>query len=436
MTRLEIDWPDAGAARVRAARGRLEQAGRALRALSFEERLGAIRDVLEAWTRPDSAWRRALAAELAASTTFDPRTLSEGLDSALRAWNPDRFVECTRRELGFMLGSDGRIELAPFAWTAVIAGGAIPMPTLLSGLLPLVLGSPVILRETTRDPVTASLIARSLAERSSILARAFEPISLPKQDEPAMAALLEAPCVVATGSDETMRAIRERVEPNQRFVGYGHRFSIGVVDPGAVSTDDLAGFALDIARWDQSGCLSPVLIYARAGDPRDCLGFAAALAEELERVGQSLPLGAMTAGERTFRASERSEARLRAAAERALLFEGESATVVLEMDTMPRPAPLNRFVRVIPITDLNALEVALRPFAGHLASVGVGGLSARDRELLRDLASFFGVSRLSQPGRMQTPPIDWPHDGLGNLTPLARFVQCEPIDATENTSEA
>ena len=43
---------------------------------------------------------------------------------------------------------DGRRALVPFEWTTVIAGGALPMPTLLQSLLPLVVGSPVLLRET------------------------------------------------------------------------------------------------------------------------------------------------------------------------------------------------------------------------------------------------------------------------------------------------
>ena len=60
MTRLEIEWPDATAERVRAARGRLERAGEGLRAMSLEERLQSIARVLEDWTAFDSPWRREL----------------------------------------------------------------------------------------------------------------------------------------------------------------------------------------------------------------------------------------------------------------------------------------------------------------------------------------------------------------------------------------
>ena len=39
----------------------------------------------------------------------------------------------------------------------------------------------------------------------------------------------EADCVTATGSDETLAAIRSRLPVKTRFLGYGHRVSFGFV---------------------------------------------------------------------------------------------------------------------------------------------------------------------------------------------------------------
>ena len=158
MSDLRIDWPDAAEERVRAAQGRLHRAGEALRERSFGDRLEAVAGVLADWTATDSPWRRELGTALADLGPFTSGTVREGLDAALGAWSPEDFVRCAERELL----ADGR-AVAPFEWTAVLAGGAIPMPTLLSGLLPLVLGSPVLLRETSQDPVTARVLQRSIA---------------------------------------------------------------------------------------------------------------------------------------------------------------------------------------------------------------------------------------------------------------------------------
>ena len=195
MSGLEIRWPDAAAERVRAAEGRLTRAGEALRERSLTNRIAAVARVLDDWTKPDSPWRRELLESFSQTSPFDRATVAEGLESALRAWQPARFQAAAERELASVLadadGSGPTRALAPYDWTAVLAGGTIPMPTLLSSLLPLVLGSPVLLRETSKDPVTGGLLARSLAQRDSDLARAFEAIEFATDDAEALESLLD-----------------------------------------------------------------------------------------------------------------------------------------------------------------------------------------------------------------------------------------------------
>ncbi len=463
MSRIEFDWPDEGAERVRAAEGRLRLAGEELARRPFEARLAVVAAVLDDWTRPDSPYRRELAAALAEATPFTAATIKEGLDSALRAWRPADFIACAEREIGGTTNA-GRCSLVPFEWTTVIAGGALPMPTMLSGLLPLVLGSPVLLRETSKDPVTARLLARSIARRDEALAAAFEPIAFPSDDTMALEAALAAPCVVATGSDETLASISSRLSPTQRFVGYGHRFSIAIL--GTTLDDDArmetaAGLALDVSRWDQSGCLSPVVAYLVGWEREAQRHFASLLDDELRRVSADLPRGEIELDRSISIAHERSEARMRAAMG-GMLFEGSDHTVVLETDARPRPAPLGRFIRLLPVESPAALIRSLEPFAGHLSNVCFAGFREEDErgeieDAPREDAALppieapsaaspippreapsaaspippawarLGVSRFTRPGRLQTPPIDWPHDGLPLFVPLARFTN-EDLD--------
>lgn len=439
MTRLEIDWPDEGAERVRAAQNRLLVAGPALRAMSLEDRLAAVARVLGDWTTPDSAWRRELATSLADATPATVGTLSEGLESALRAWRPEHLVACAREELEACL-SGGRRQLVPYDWTTVIAGGAIPMPTLLSGLLPLIVGSPVLLRETSSDPITARLLARSLAARDERLACCFEPISFPITDRAAYDVALEAPCVVATGSDETIADIGSRLDAQQRFVAYGHRFSIVVLGPGltessAALNEAAEGIAVDVARWDQAGCLSPVCVYLVDLDRAVTRQIATGIAEALDRIAPSMPRGEIDTAARAGIATERAEARMRAASGRAMLFEGREHTIVLEDDAQPRPAPLNRFLRLHPVASKDALVGLLAGFSGQLSTVAHAGLltppeppgddqqpMGADRDSFLEELARLGVSRFTKPGRMQTPRVDWPHDGMPLIAPMARFA--------------
>ncbi len=429
MSGLEIRWPDAAAERVRAAQGRLTRAGEALRARSLRDRIAAVARVLEDWTKPDSPWRRELIESFSQTSAFDRGTVAEGLESALRAWQPARLRAAAERELACVLedakGAAPSRELAPYDWTAVLAGGTIPMPTLLSSLLPLVVGSPVLLRETSKDPVTGGLLARSLAERDSDLARAFEPIEFATDDVAALENLLAAPCVVATGSDETMRAIASRLRPDQRFVAYGHRVSIAVLGPQTASDRDAIahGLALDVARWDQTGCLSPVVGHLVGLGDAEGEAFARAVADALESLSTTMPRGELPVSARALLSAERADARMRAASGRATLFERSDAVVVLEAEPGARPAPLHRFLRLVPLPSLSALPFALAELDAPLSNVAIAGFASAERAGLERILERFGTSRLSVPGQLQTPPIDWPRDGLPLFTPLARFIQ-------------
>jgi len=446
MSGLEIFWPDAAEERVRAARGRLEKAGTALRERSLRQRIGAVARVVGDWTAADSPWRRELAEAFAGTSGFATATVAEGLESALRAWSPEAFVAAAERELASVLdggsaaaapasGASGasdeasraRLALAPFEWTAVLAGGTIPMPTLLSSLLPLVVGSPVLLRDSSKDSVTGRLLARSLAARDSGLARAFEHVEFPWEEASALAALLEAPCVVATGADDTMRAIADRLSPRQRFVAYGHRVSLVVLGASAPFDRDAAArrIALDVARWDQTGCLSPVAVALVGFDEPARRAFAERCHAALEDCGRTLPRAEPTPALRALHATERAEARMRSASGGAWLLEGDASTVVLEADARPRSTPLFRFLRLVPVASLDTLDGALAALDAALSNVAVAGFPAAERARLVDLLAARGASRVCDPGRLQTPPIDWPRDGLPLFTPLARFLRVE-----------
>lgn len=425
-----FNWPDEAGESVVAARGRLLVAGERLAARSFEERLEAAARVVDAWSAADSPWRRTLCDSLSARSGFHPNTLAEGLDSALRAWSSDAFKLCARREILEMMRAGAR-ELAPFACTSVLAGGSIPMPTLLSGILPLVLGSPVLLRETSKDSISAGLLARSIAEIDSNLGDCIEVVRFPVEDEAAMAAFLEAPCVVATGSDATLSSISNRLTPDQRFVAYGHRFSIAVLGPQSARADsDLEGLAdglaLDVARWDQSGCLSPVVLYLVGVSTANARRLAERISISLEGRSTSMPRGEVSAESLAAHSIERSEARMRAAVRSgAHFFEGEDFAVSLEAENRPRPAPLSRFLHILPVDSLAMLERVLRPFSAHLSTAAIAGFDGPEVTLVTGTMARLGVSRVCAPGRLQTPPIDWPHDGRPLFIPMARFFQGE-----------
>ncbi len=402
---------------VRAQLATLRGAGERLRRRPFGETLAVLGQVLDVWRDPNSPIRRELEAELPNATGFSPQVVREGLSLALAEWSGPALTALADRELPR--------SIEPAEATAVILAGAIPMPSLLSILAPLALRSPVLVKCASRDRVTPRLLARSLSDADRELGECIALLDVRGDAHACIDALLEAECVVATGADETIAALRARMPDPRRLLAHGHRLSLAALGPEACSARTLPGSAAELARdvalWDQLGCLSPLAVYV----PRECVStFGAALAQALSNLEKVLPRGSIDARSAASIAAERSEAELRAAAGHAtqvLAGPGTSWTVVCEASAAVRAAPLHRFVRVFPVDDADALLEAFRPYASHLAGVAMAGFGAEEIALAQRVRAL-GASRICAPGQLQAPPLDWPRDGhrvLASLVPRA-----------------
>jgi len=418
-----------GAAAIRAALGRLREAGRALRARSAESVLAALGAVLEEWREPASPPRRSLAEELPKAAGFSRPVVERGLALALGGWSGAALRALYERELGPLADAAPPRRLASgFDNAALLLAGAIPSASLATLVAPLALRCAALAKPAARDPLTAPLLRASLARADAGLAAALEIAAFDARDDALLDAFLEADCAVATGSDATVSRVAARVAPPRRLVAYGHRVSFAALGPaalaGAALADACARLALDVALWDQLGCLSPVSLLV-AGDARAARAAAESLAAALGRIEAELPRGEVSPAAAAGIAHERAEAELRAAARgRAALFGGPSWTVVAEEDARPRPAPLHRFVRVAPVSDAAGVLAALAPYAPHLAALGTAGFAGGAPDLARGAAAL-GASRVCPLGAMQAPPLAWCHDGQGVLLPLARWTDVE-----------
>jgi hypothetical protein len=402
-------------AAIRASFERLRLAGRALRRRPARETLDALARALEACRDPAAAPRRALEARLPEATGFGPEVVREGLRRALEPWTGDALLALVERELGGPAALEGRGSalVSGFDTTATVLAGALPTPSLLALLAPLALRSPVLAKTASHDRVTAPIFVEALTGVDAELGACAETVHFAGGDAACTDALCAADCVVATGSDETVAAIAARVLPPRRVVTHGHRVSVAAVGPEA-APDVAERLALDVALWDQLGCLSPLVVYAAGGAE---LGekLAAALADAEAR----LPRGAVPPEAEALAAHERASAEMRGAEVRA--GAGGRWSVVREGDARWRPAPLHRFLRVHPVAGAAELIDALRPLGPHLACVALEGFGPAEPEL-RAACAGLGASRVCRPGHMQAPPLAWPRDGRGVLAPLARFA--------------
>jgi hypothetical protein len=251
-------------------------------------------------------------------------------------------------------------------------------------------------------------------------------------------AILEAPLfdeadiITASGSDDTLKAIRRKVPERCRFIGHGHKLSFIYL-----TKESLAGFnarklirraAEDISAWDQAGCLSPHVIYVELNPDLPPEIFAERLATELERLEATHPRGPIAESESAQIASRRAAYEIRAAHSpdtRHWTSEGSTAwTVVFESEPQFMISCLNRFVYVKPVVDLDQLIKGIEPVHGRVSTVALAAGDDRANEIALRLAKW-GVTRICPVGGMQDPSPAWRHDGRPALADFLTWTDWE-----------
>jgi acyl-CoA reductase-like NAD-dependent aldehyde dehydrogenase len=365
---------------------RVRSASAALQGLSVEQRVRAIASACAALRAPDAELLRALSA-------------SCGLSEPMTRWALETtfavFTEDALRSLAQAARPRARALAAVLAGN-VLTAAARPM------LLPLLAGVPVVAKASSRDAALPHAIARAVSAAQPMIGMACAVATFGHGDVARLDALLAgADCVQVLGSDEAVASVRERLRSGQALVARGHGLGLGVVLAESNLEDAAAGFARDVAAYDQRGCLSPHAILVEGHDAR-AEAFAQSLHEALRR---ALPRGVVPGDA----AAEQLQWRGVAAA-RGVLHALDTHAVSCEHGAALRPSPGYRNVGVYTLASAAELTSRVGPFAPFLKALGVAGAVGE----LTGLAPYTCAA-----GAMQTPPLDAPLDGLH---PLAQFA--------------
>jgi hypothetical protein len=316
---------------------------------------------------------------------------------------------------------------------AHITAGRLPNPPLMSLILGLLARSAQFVKCASGTSLLPRLFAHSLREVEAKLAATIEIAEWPGGTLPLETALFaQADCVSAMGSDETLVQLRGRIPDGIRFLGYGHRLSFGYIAAESLSQHLLpkvaAAAAVDVAAWDQLGCLSPHAFYVEAGGRNSPDRFAEALTRELDRLEQTRPRGALTVAEAGDIALRRAFYEVRAAcSETTHLWVSPRSTawtVVYEDQPRLTPSCLHRFVHVKTVARIEDALEGVEEWRGRVSTVGLAASGLKEQSLVARLAEW-GAGRICPLGRMQQPPPAWRHDGRPALSDLLRWTDWE-----------
>ena len=421
---------------------------------STDSLVGVLCDVAEAWLKPDNAFRRLALESGPEKTGFSQATLQKGLDNFFHQFTPENFHALLAQELGdarrldrfVACGGDApvagvsgfgsnRAALAVGPELLVhIAAGNLPNPALMSMVLGLLTRSAQFVKCAHAAAFLPRLFAHSIYDADAKLGACLEIAEWRGGNVELEAALFaEADCVTATGSDETLAAIRARLPVKTRFLGYGHRVSFGFVAHevlhGSHTRQIISRAADDVVAWNQLGCLSPHVVYVQTGGEVSPEKFAELLADELERREQTEPRGELPAEHAAAIASRRGIYEVRAAhspetTQHWCSRNSTAWTVVYEADARFQLSCLNRFIYVKGVRDLTEALQNAETVRGQVSTVGLGVPEHKLEELAAQLARW-GATRVCPLGRMQNPPLTWRHDGRPALGDLVTWTDWE-----------
>lgn len=407
--------------------------------------VNALCGVARGWLDPASPFRQLALDQGPSATGFSRATLERGLDAFFKRLTPEEFHALLEQELGHAerldrlaaTGHEQRGKRAAMANAPAllvhIASGNLPNPTLMSMVLGLLARSAQFVKCARGAALLPRLFAHSLYEAEPKLGACLEIAEWHGGDSELDPALFdEADCVTATGSDETLAAIRQRLPARARLLAYGHRVSFGYVAKTALSGLTArcvaANAAADVAAWNQLGCLSPHVIYVERGTGLAPEQFAAMLAEELARIEESEPRGDLALEAAAAIASRRSFYEVRAAhspdTQQWQSKNSTAWTVVYEADPCFQSSCLNRFVYVKGVKDLPEALRSAESVRRHLSTVGLAAPEHEAPQLATQLARW-GVARVCPLGHMQNPPLAWRHDGRPALGDLLTWTDYE-----------
>ena len=418
-----------------------------------------IAELAKEWVAPAYPFRK-LAVELGPATTgFSAATIAKGLDSFFEELTAAKLESLIVQDLGHAVRFDDFVststeESAGVAAIAIgpeliahFAAGNVPNPALMSIVLGILTRSAQFVKCSRGTSLLPRLFAHSLHEADRQLASCLEIAEWKgrtnaggekRSTELSRSLIQESDCVTATGSDESLAAIRQQVPIGKRFIGYGYRLSFAFAGSGVltgVNAKKVVARAVDdIVAWNQLGCLSPHVIYVEHGGSVSAEQFAAFLAEEMAAREQFEPRGELPAEIAAAISSRRSIYELRAAycekepdAPKTLLWRSENSTawtVVYESDPRFQTSCLHRFIYVKGVSDLKEALQAADSVRDKVSTVGIAVTEDKAQQVASALARW-GALRVCPLGKMQSPPVTWRHDGRPALGDLVRWTDWE-----------
>ena len=395
-------------------------------------RIAALADAALRWRDADFAPRVRTTRAICDRTGYTEPVVDFALDALFGEIDETALRATIVSELGSLDALDGFVErpgrpsvfFRALARTTIVSSDTtigVAIPTLAFAICA---GCDVVVKDRD-DRLVAAFVASVVEELPELADRITTGVWDGGSDEAATSAhIADADVVIAYGANAALAAIRSQVRADARFVGYGHRTSVGYVAretlASAIATRDAAhGLARDALLYDGDGCLSLHAVFVETNGALSARDFARHLGDACETTALEFP-AAFTERDRAVVAYERA-ARFREAQGLGAVLAGVASPHLLVFDPPITDVPplLRRTVAVYGVA--GPAEATAFLHAHRVPLEGVA-LDAHSRDDVVTFARECGAARIAAFGTLQRPPLGGDHGGHPRMLPFVRSV--------------
>lgn len=341
--------------------------------------------------------------------------LSTGLSAAMIDWALESTLGTATQDALRKLAAERDLALHERAFAVaprlvcVILAGNVFTAAVRAVFTPLLAGIPVLVKAANDDAIFPEALQRVFAEVDPELASAFEVVRFKGGTEALERPMLEAAEVVSVyGGDETIESIRARTPASTEVIGHGHGLGFGYAAASVLGPEHLhataQAFALDIAAYDQRGCMSPHAIFIEASAGAGT-AFSHALSDALQSVSARLPRGTIELESQALIASwQQTSASL------GDVITTSDSVVSYDGKGTLRISPGYRHVQVIECEGPAEFARRVMHLGAYIKCVGVAG----EVQSLEEVAVALlqpAAPRICRAGTMQMPRFDAIADG-------------------------
>ncbi|MCB9707679.1 MAG: hypothetical protein H6714_02655 [Myxococcales bacterium] len=399
----------------------LKDAAPGLQSLPKDAIIRALAATAALLSDPNSSWGRKARATLPSSTGLSAEMVDYGLEHAVRGSNVGSLENLQRK----MLPSSEQIRAVTGQLCLVIGAGNVFTAAWRAAVEPLLHGYATLLKVSSQDSIFPKLIHEVFMHVAPEIGRAFSIVEFKGGTLHIEQLLFDAAdVVVAYGSDDTIASIQQRLPLNTRFIPHGHGVGAAYISSDYLATTrDLeaacGALALDIAAYDQRGCMSPAGVWVDSNGRFGAHDVATMLVtHSMPMLSQALPRGSLDIHAATQELQWRG-----VAAVQGELTVGFDFSLCHLDETVPWwPTPGYRNVGIWDCKSLDHLSASLVPFGVHLKTLGIAGHADTRRQIASRL-SFPLAPRICPIGNMQKPPIDSISDGHSLSHGYSRWLE-------------